>query len=162
GAVGGEMDVVVENTTHASSSEGYAHHVNMQVMNAGKGSLKIRVSAEFKEGKIFRIGLDKTSGDTDSGKNLKLKLDGQEIKQVSLSEMAQYRNQNRTEACYCIEENANGYDVFAYIPHFSDHDITIEKLAEETGSSLPGFAALPAVIVVAVLSALYISYRRMS
>ncbi|MEM2900055.1 MAG: hypothetical protein QXT63_04630, partial [Thermoplasmata archaeon] len=138
GRLGGEIDVVASDGQYVEDSQGYEHHAMLSVKSAERKRVCVRVNAEYTEGKLFRIGLDSDTAGTTDGKKLQAKLDGKKMKRVSLEELGQYQEQKRTEAAYCIESNGAGFDVIAYVPHFSEHEIIIEK-SEESAKGLPGF-----------------------
>ncbi len=160
GKMGGEIDVVANGGEHVEDGQGYEHHTAVAVNGAEKGKVRIRISAEYSEGKIFRIGLDSGTAGTTDAKKLQAKLDGEKMKRVSLDELGQYQEQKRTEAAYCIESNGAGCDVLAYVPHFSEHELTIDKISETANSGLPGFEAVVLIAAIGVAAMLFALRRR--
>jgi len=158
GRLGGEIDVVANEGQYVEDTQGYEHNAMISVKSMEQNRLRIRVNAEYTEGKLFRIGLDSATAGTTDGKKLQAKLDGSKMKRVSLEELGQYQEQNRNEAAYCVESNGAGFDIIAYVPHFSEHEILIEKSAE-SAKGLPGFEVVALVAAIGV-AALLLSVRR--
>jgi len=141
GAMGGEMDVVVSGGAHAEDSQGFSHSTNMAVRSAGTGKISLTVKAEYSEGKLFRVGMDRTTAGTGSAGELRVMLDGKAMKKVGAGELARLRTERSGEAACAVEFQNMECNVMAYIPHFSEHVLTIEKVDSQQPSSLPGFEA---------------------
>lgn len=160
GGLAGEIDVVAVNGTHTQSAVGYAHSTSMMVKSAGQGKVALSVRAEYSEGKLFRIGLDRDTAGTGSAKELRCRLDGQQMKRVSVQELERLREQRSTQAAWCVEFGDRGCDILAYVPHFSEHELSVEKVAPAGDQAMPGFELALAILVIAWVLALFVAFRR--
>lgn len=156
GRLAGEMDVVAVNGSHTECALAYNHSTGMAVKNAGRGKVSLAVKAEYSEGKLFRIGMDRDTAGTGSANELQCKLDGKAMKRVSVQELERLQEQRSTQAAYCVEFGEKGCDVLAYVPHFSEHELTVEKVVPANTQAAGGFElavmalALGIALVVAV------------
>lgn len=142
GRLGGELDMVGANGSHMESSWGYAHSTSMTVKAAGSGKMKVVVRAEYAEGMIFRIGIDRETMGVKEAKQLRASLDGKTMKRVSAEELVRHQLEKRERAAYCVEVGERSCEVLAYIPHFSEHELSVEKITEPPASGIGGFEAL--------------------
>jgi len=152
GRLAGEIDIVAVNNSHTESSVGYNHSTSMTVRNAGKGKVTLAVKAEYSEGKLFRIGMDRDTTGTGSASELQARLDGKSMKRVSVQELERLQVQKSAQAAYCVEFNDRGCDILAYIPHFSEHELTVEKVTSAGTQTASGFEMALAVLVAAIVA----------
>jgi len=160
GSLAGEIDVVAVNGTHTESALGYAHSTSLVVKNAGKGKVTLAVRAEYSEGKLFRIGLDRDTAGTGSADELRCRLDGQPMKRVSVQELERLQNEKSAQAAYCAEFGDRGCDVLAYVPHFSEHELALEKAARPGTQTTPGFELALVILVIAWALVVFVAIRR--
>jgi len=152
GRLAGEIDIVAVNRSHTESSVGYNHSTSMTVKNVGAGKLTLAVQAEYSEGKFFRIGLDRDTAGTGSAKELQCRLDGEAMKRVSVQELERLQEQKSAHAAYCVEFGEKGCDVLAYVPHFSEHELTLEKATPAGTQTASGFEMALAVLVAGIVA----------
>lgn len=150
GRLAGEIDVVAVNNSHTESAVGYDHSTGMMVKNAGKGKVTLAVRAEYSEGKLFRIGLDRDTAGAGSAKELQCRLDGQAMKRVSVQELERLQEQKSSQAAYCVEFGEKGCDVLAYVPHFSEHELTLEKVTPAGTQAVGGFELALAALALGI------------
>ncbi len=160
GWLGGELDVVGANATYMENSCGYAHSTSMTVKAAGSGKVKVTVRAEHAEGMIFRIGVDRETMGVREAKQLRASLDGETMKRVSAEELVRYKLEMRERAAYCVEVGVRSCEVLAYIPHFSEHELTLEKAAEPPTPGVPGFEVVLVIVSLCGVALVTASRRR--
>jgi len=139
GRLAGEMDVVAVNGSHTECALAYNHSTSMTVKNAGQGRVALAVKAEYSEGKLFRIGLDRETAGAGSARELECRLDGKAMKRLSVQELERLQEQKSAQAAYCVEFGDRGCDVLAYVPHFSEHELSVEKVAPAGDRTVGGF-----------------------
>jgi len=144
------MDVVAVNGSHTECALAYNHSTSMTVKNAGQGRVALAVKAEYSEGKLFRIGLDRDTAGTGSAKELQCRLDGKAMKRVSVQELERLQEQKSAQAAFCVEFGDKGCDVLAYVPHFSEHELVLEKVTPAGTENVPGFEAVLAALALGI------------
>jgi len=149
GGLAGEMDIVAAQGGSAQDGLCYNATTRMTAEAAGNGTLSLRVQAEYSHGMAFRIGTDYDTIGAKNADAVRAKLDGEKMKRVSAGELVQYQAENRAEAAYCVESSGLGCDVLVYVPHFSEHVVTIESAEASSIPALPAVATVVAIVVAA-------------
>lgn len=124
------------------------------------GTITMNVGSEEEAGKILVITVD---NETVSQGALKVTYDGEEIQPVEkwkdlASALKQSDAENGT-AVYFIRPCEGGYQIFIAVPHFSDHTITIQGMAEVI-KPLAAYVVVGAVAVIAAAAAVLFRKRK--
>jgi acetyl-CoA acetyltransferase len=90
-----------------------------------KNKLEIKVSAEFKEGKVLVLNVEKNVFEVKNSQKVMVKFDGKEIPEGEVEDVIMG---NSTQAKYAKALGEDGGQYILYIPHFSEHVITIETV----------------------------------
>jgi len=156
GKVGGELKI------HGNREDfvNYTYGFNVQVQNNEKNKIQVQVQAESHEGKVMIMDINKSQMQYDAQHQIKVKLDGKELKMSSETEVLAAQG---TEGKYAVVDNGNYVTVMVYIPHFSDHTLDVESqptvLGEITGNPLIIGAIVAAIVIVAVAAVVVIKRR---
>jgi hypothetical protein len=110
----------------------YQNGMKVEVKTQNKNQLEIKVSGEFKEGKVLVMNIEGSAFQLKHSNELKVKFDGKEIKEASVDEVMDGVGYN---AQYTTAIGEDGGQFMFYIPHFSEHMITIETAAESGAAS---------------------------
>ncbi len=143
--IGAEMEVVGKGEGHVSHEVKYRQNLQMQLQKMEEKKLRVRVQSEDPNGTCVMLRVEKQSLNLDKNQ-VKLKLDGEKVKETSLEKVLQGGDQAR----YSVQEQENGMlEIAVNVPHFSEHEITVEGESSTPGYTLPLLMA--AVIGVAGL-----------
>ncbi len=111
----------------------YQNGMSVEIKEQNGHKLEVKVSAEFKEGKVLVLNVDENAFKIKNSQKLLVKFDGNEIKETGIDEVV---FGNGTEAKYAKAVGTGGSQYVVYIPHFSEHIITIETVGQSTTSSI--------------------------
>ena len=122
-----------------------------------ENDIRVEVQSEIQEGRIVSLNLNKGALNASTENDLKVLLDGSDIKRCdSIEELTEM--QGGTEAGYYIVLGEVQNTVFVYVPHFSTHTISVQSVAGLLPNMLiPGLLAL---VVIAAAVALVIMRGR--
>ena len=145
GKVIGEVSVSAYSGEKSSDMMQYQHQVQLQVQNAQQNKLEIKVSAQYPEGKCVVINIDKGTMALSGNQQIMVKMDGQKMEKADIDTVL---NAHDSKGRYNVAEGSNGYQICVYIPHFSDHTLTVEteNTGESSQSQTPGFTAGAVII----------------
>ena len=131
--VGAEIEVVGKGNGHVSHEVQYRQNLEMQVMNMEEKKLRVRVQSEDPNGTCVMLRVEKQSLNLDKNQ-VQLKLDGEKVKETSLEKVLQSGDQAR----YSVQEQEDGMlEIAVNVPHFSEHEITVESESATPGYTLP-------------------------
>ena len=148
GSVGAEMEIVGKGEGHVSHQVHYRQNLEMKVMNMEEKKLKVRVQSEEPNGTCVMLRVEKQSLNLEQNK-IQLKLDGEKVEKTSFEKVLQGGEQ----AKYSVQEQEDGMlEIAVNVPHFSEHEITVEGESNVPGYTLP--LLLTAVGSVAVVWAI--------
>ena len=105
------------------NSNEYQNGMTVEVKEQNQHKLQIKVSAEFKEGKVLVLNIEGSAFKVKNSQQLKIKFDGKEINEDNIDEVIKGIG---TEAKFAAAIGEDGGQYLVYIPHFSDHMITFE------------------------------------
>ncbi|MFW6196499.1 MAG: hypothetical protein ACOC5D_04100 [Thermoplasmatota archaeon] len=143
--IGTEMEVVGKGEGHVSHEVRYRQNLQVQVQNMEEKKMRVRVQSEDPNGTCVMLRVEKQSLDIEENK-LQMRLDGEKMKETSFQKVLEGGEQ----AKYSIQEQENGMlEIAVNVPHFSEHEITVESASETPGYTLP--LLLTAVGVVGVI-----------
>jgi len=92
------------------------------------GKIEFNVSGEFNESRIVVVNLDATN--LDELGNYEIFFDEMKIGKMGPDKLVEY---DGTEAKYAIVESENGIQLLVYIPHFSEHTISLRSVPSNGG-----------------------------
>lgn len=131
----------------------YQKGMTLEVKEQSQYKLEIKVSAEFKEGKVLVLNIEDSAFKVKNSQKLMIKFDGMEINQANVDEII---NGNGTVAKYAAAIGEDGGQYLVYIPHFSEHIISLEIIDITTSQSANfiigaiGIALLTVIILILV------------
>ena len=130
----------------------YQKGMSVELEEQSQNRLKIRVAAEFKEGKVLVLNIDENTFKIKNSNQLRVTFDGQEIK---LSDIDDVLDGQGNKAVYAVAVGEGGGQYLIYIPHFSEHVITLEALGisgeEAAEFLLMAFGAAIITVVILIL-----------
>lgn len=145
GTIGSEMEVVGKGEGHVSHEVRYRQNLQVQVQKMEEKKMRVRVQSEDPNGTCVMLRVEKQSLNLEENK-IQLKLDGEKVEKTSLQKVLEGGEQ----AQYSVQEQENGMmEIAVNVPHFSEHEITVESASETPGYTLP--LLLTAVGVVGVI-----------
>ncbi|WP_455391525.1 hypothetical protein, partial [[Eubacterium] cellulosolvens] len=162
GTVVMECNLSKKNGNMYVNSYEYQKGMNVEIDEQAQNRLRIRVTAEFQEGKVLVLNVDKNAFKVNNANQLRVRFDGQEIHLADINDVV---NGKGTEAIYAAAIGESGGQYLIYIPHFSEHIITLESLDfadEETKDFLVmAFGAAMVTVIVLILIVVRIGkYRK--
>jgi hypothetical protein len=131
----------------------YEKGMTIEIKEQNQHKLEIKVSAEFKEGKVLVLNIDGSAFKVKSSQQLKIKFDGEEMKETDVDEII---HGNGSEAKFAAAVGEDGGQYIVYIPHFSEHLISFEIVEVVTTQSISfligavGIAILTVVILILI------------
>ncbi len=120
-----ECNISKKNGNLYVNSYEYQKGMMVEVKEQHKHQLQIKVSAEFKEGKVLVLNIEKNAFQVKNLEQLQIKFDGKEIKMGDIEDVLDGKG---TQAQFATELGEDGGQFIIYIPHFSEHVITLENL----------------------------------
>jgi len=111
----------------------YQNGMTVEVKEQSNHKLELKVSAEFKEGKVLVLNIDESAFKIKNSQQLKIKFDGSEMKEADIDEVI---NGTGSEAKYAAAIGESGGQYLVYIPHFSEHLITFEIVDVQSSQSM--------------------------
>lgn len=159
GKIIAEVSVSVYNGEHGVDAVTYGRDVQTQVQNAEINRVEIKVSAESQEGKCVVINVDKETMSLSTDHEIVVKLDGSRMEKTDVDTVL---NSNDAKGRYSVAEGSDAYQIYVYIPHFSDHTLTVETetSGSNTEASTPGFTALFLVMGLVIATGMVYLQRR--
>ncbi len=146
GKLAGEIKV----NGHEHDFVNYTYGFHAQVEKSEKNRVQVKLQADFHEGKVVMVELNKSQMSYDAHHRIMVKLDGKEINEASESEVL---SASGTTAEYAVVDNGNTVTLLVYVPHFSEHTLDVESQAEGASAMFNTYliiGAVAAVIIVAV------------
>jgi hypothetical protein len=105
----------------------YQLGMEVELLEVDGNKVRVRVRAEFQEGKVVAINLAENVLRFGEPGNHRVYFDGQEVNKGTVEEVVAATG---TQAMYVGEISQGGAQFLVYIPHFSEHIIVIESLTE--------------------------------
>ena len=99
--------------------------MDVEIEEQNQHKLQIKVSAEYKEGKVLVLNVEKNAFQVENSNQLRIKFDGKEINEANIEDVIDGEG---TEAQFAAVIGDDGGQFIIYIPHFSEHTITIEAI----------------------------------
>ena len=134
------------------NSYSYQQGMMVELEEQNRYRLQIRVSAEFEEGKVLVLNVEKNAFQVKNIEQFRIMFDGKEIKMGNIEDVIDGEG---SEAQWTAVIGEDGGQYLVYIPHFSEHIITLEILdltdKEATNYLLTAFGAGILTILVLVL-----------
>ncbi len=103
----------------------YQYGMELELDGATSKRIRIRVRAEFQEGKLIVLNVEQNVLNLGESGNCNIHFDGQKMQQGTLEEILEG---NSSQAMYVGAFGEGGAQFLVYIPHFSEHIIEIESL----------------------------------
>ena len=131
-------------------SNEYEKGLSVEVGEQNKYKLQLRVSAEFKEGKVLVLNIDENAFQVKNSEKLRVMFDGKEINKGNIEDVIDGEG---VEAQYAAAIGEDGGQYIVYIPHFSEHVITLEIIGvtESEAASFISAAIGAAFLTIIVL-----------
>ena len=111
----------------------YKLGMEIELLEVNGNRVRVRVSAEFQEGKVVAINIDENVLQFGKSGESNVYFDGEQINKGALEDVIAGEG---TEAIYVGEAGDGGSQFLVYIPHFSEHIIEIESLLEHVKEEL--------------------------
>ncbi len=111
----------------------YQSGIELELDEAEGNKVQLRVRAEYHEGKVVVINIEGNVLRFRNGEGAKVYFDGKQIQQGSINEIM---NAKGEQAKYVGVIGEGGAQFLVYIPHFSEHTITIESLIDQAKEEL--------------------------
>jgi len=105
----------------------YMSGMQVQLESAEDNKVRVRVSAEFKEGKVLALNIDDEVLRFGEMDQLRVCFDGEPIELGSVDNIIEA---DGDESTYVVALDKGGAQFLVYIPSFSEHVIDIESLVE--------------------------------
>ncbi|MFP4051223.1 MAG: hypothetical protein ACLFVB_05735 [Thermoplasmata archaeon] len=143
--IGTEMEVVGKGEGHVSHEVRYRQNLQVQLQKMEEKKMRVRVQSEDPNGTCVMLRVEKQSLNVEEN-NIQVRLDGEKMKETSFQKVIEGGEQ----AKYSVQEQENGMlEIAVNVPHFSEHEITVESASETPGYTLP--LLLTAVGVIGVI-----------
>jgi hypothetical protein len=144
-AIGASANII-QNTLEASY---YLQGLNIAIMDVSDFKIEVRISADFEEGTVIVLNIDKETFEITADDQIEVRLDGE---LVALAEPSVVLAKTGENPLYFIGIGTSGVQLILYIPHFSERILTIEKLAERgiELSTKPSKLTESMIVVVAI------------
>lgn len=132
----------------------YQKGMAVEVKEQSQYRLQVKVSAEFKEGKVLVLNIDGSAFKVKNSQQLTIKFDGKKMKETVVDEII---HGNGSEAKFAAAVGEDGGQYIVYIPHFSEHLISFEIVEVDTTQSMSlligavGIAILTVVILMLIV-----------
>jgi len=124
GSIGAEMTISKEGREAAANTITYLTGMVLEMEKVSAQRVDITVSGDFSEGKIMVLNIDDTVMDISNVDDLVFRFDGEVMELSNINLML---TEKGDKALYCLTVGNDGLRVLIYIPHFSEHVITIES-----------------------------------
>ncbi len=154
GTVVKECNISVKNgKTYINSCE-YQKGMDVEIEEQNQHRLQLKASAEYTEGKVLILNVEKNTFQVENSNQLKVKFDGKEINEANIEDVIDGQG---IEAQFAAVIGDDGGQYIVYIPHFSEHVITIEVVgiteSEDVSfiSAAIGAAFLTIIILILVV-----------
>jgi hypothetical protein len=128
-----EATFQIRNRHMVHENNHYQLGMELELDEATKKRIRVRVRAEFKEGKLIVLNVGHNVLNFGELGECNAYFDGKKMQQGTLGEVL---NENGTQAKYTAAFGNGGAQFLVYIPHFSEHTIEIESLVELTQKEL--------------------------
>jgi hypothetical protein len=131
--------IIVESTltkqdgTMIQENNHYHDGMELQLEKLERNRVRVRVSAEFHEGKVIALNVADEVLEFQDLEDLQVSFDGEPVEIGTIGEIIKAEG---AEAKYIGALDKNGAQILFYIPHFSEHTIEIVSLLEETSEEL--------------------------
>ncbi len=114
-----------------------------------EGHLQFVVDSDSPTGKLVVLDIDDSLLEIPDVDHVQILMDGEEI---TFRDFAMVISASGDEAVYCILIGESGYQLFVYIPHFSEHTIDV-KTTRGSGSD-PTDGGEPSMVFLAIIAVL--------
>ena len=126
----------------------YQKGMEVEIEEQSQKMIQVRVQAEFKEGKVLVLNIENNAFKVENSNQIRLKFDGQVINEVAVEDVLDGKG---TEAQYASAVGESGGQYIIYIPHFSEHIITLEAVGFESEQASIPLIGLGAAIITVIL-----------
>ena len=120
-----EANIGKKDGTLTQEKNQYRNGSEMHVEKANGTAIRVRISAEFKEGKVIVLNIDDEALGIEDVGDVVVTFDGEAIEMGSIEEVL---NAKGSKAKYVVALDENGAQFLVYIPHFSEHTIEITSV----------------------------------
>ncbi len=160
----GEIAVIGTGDERVQDMVPYQKNAGIMVKSMEQKRLELQVSDTDSSGKILKISIDKASLGIDNAEKVRAIFDGEAAaREQSMDSLMLSLEKGEKNAAYVVYENGEQMNVYVYIPHFSEHTLTIEEVTTD-GSSIAGLPmtalVLAGVALAAVVTGLVLLKRR--
>ena len=128
-----ETSFTIKNGNVVQENNHYQNGMKIELDDAKNNRVRVRVSADFEEGKVIVINVENEVLKFEELEDIKVYFDGEEIRMGKSEEVI---NATGDEAVFVVAMDSEGAQFLVYIPHFSEHIIEIESLFEQMGEKL--------------------------
>ncbi|UCE74874.1 MAG: hypothetical protein JSV56_04015 [Methanomassiliicoccales archaeon] len=105
----------------------YQYGMELEIDEATRKKIRVRVRAEFQEGKLIVLNVEQNVLNLGESGNCNVYFDGKKMQQGTFGEVLEGQG---PQAMYMGAFEEEGAQFLVYIPHFSEHIIEIESLLE--------------------------------
>jgi hypothetical protein len=142
-----EVSVVVRDGDVLAVGSELQNRMRIRIEEAAQNKIMLIVGSEISSGKMMQLTCD--VGTMERTRTVGIAMDGVNVRQaVTLQEMLSASGSTSEDAVFYTIAGENNTKVLVYVPHFSEHTLTIEGV--ESGISLEYLAVLGVVLAVAV------------
>jgi len=160
----GEIAVIGTGDERVQDMVPYQKNAGIMVKSMEQKRLELQISDTDSSGKILKISIGKASLGIDNAEKVRAVFDGEAaVREQSMDSLMLSLENGEKNAAYVVYENGEQMNVYAYIPHFSEHALTIEEGTTDSGSiaGLPMAAlVLGGVALAAIVTGLVLLKRR--
>ena len=165
GSIGAEMTISKEGREAAADTITYLTGMELEMEKVSAQRVDITIRGDFSEGKIMVLNIDDTVIDISNVDDLVFKFDGEVMELSNINLML---TEKGDEALYCLTVGNDGLRVLIYIPHFSEHVITIESesfistpVDVSSGEFMGTFAMVAIIAGILVVLVLFVNVLRL-
>lgn len=127
GRISAEMRVMMHNGDAVYDAQVYDHRYTMRLVSAEENRLRIQVSSENHEGRLFLFAIDNETATTTN--QIRVTLDNNEMTRAgNLDDILDKTGSADSDASYYHLEADGVQYLLVYVPHFSEHTIDIAFL----------------------------------
>ena len=126
----------------------------MRIEEAEGNALRVRISAEFKEGKVIVLNIEDDVLELGDIDDLIVMFDDEAIEMGPIDEVI---NAEGSEPKYIVALDNDGAQFLVYIPHFSEHTIEIKSGPDDTKEDT--FTLFYLIIIIIIIGVLFYVYK---
>jgi uncharacterized membrane protein len=135
-------------------SESYLPTIEIELISSNKNSIEFIVRGESESGKVVILNIHSNNNFKITNLNrLEVRLDGTTITSALYTKVLSAQGE---QALYCVTVSSEGTQILVYIPHFSEHTVTVEHIADNDQSSESSFFSWVIILILIVVILLII------